>query len=181
MSTHRLAERLHHLGELERRVLEHIVERRPISRNQNEAFQSQLTLGQRVADKVATFGGSWTFIFLFAGFIFAWTLYNSERIRPFDPYPFILLNLLLSCTAAIQAPVIMMSQNRQEEKDRLDAQHDYEVNLKAELEIVALQTKLDDLQQHHLAAITQALEKQAAVLERIQSLLVSGGRPRDNS
>jgi uncharacterized membrane protein len=109
--------------------------------------EPQLTLGQRLADKIAEFGGSWTFIIFFFSFIVIWMGINIFVLskKPFDPYPFILLNLILSCLAAIQAPIIMMSQNRQEQKDRTRAEQDYKVNLKAELEIKLLNEKIDHL------------------------------------
>jgi uncharacterized membrane protein len=140
------------LTEHEKRVLMRIIEGRHISRNVNEDFEERLTLGQKVADKVAVFGGSWPFIFIFASVIFVWVLFNSVTLlsaQTFDPYPYILLNLLLSMLAAIQAPVIMMSQNRQAAKDRMNAAFDYEVNLKAELEILGLHQKLNQLTAQH--------------------------------
>ena len=105
------------------------------------------TLGDRLADKLANFGGSWSFLIFFGLFMGVWMLVNSIVYvwEPRDPYPFIFLNLILSCLASIQAPVIMMSQNRQEAKDRLHAQRDYEINLKAELEILKLHEKIDQL------------------------------------
>ena len=116
-----------------------------VTRNLNTEEEELLTFGQRIADKVATFGGSWTFIFLFASVLIAWVIINSALIlqHPFDPYPYILLNLFLSMLAAIQAPVIMMSQNRQAAKDRLKGDLDYEVNMKAELEVAQLHNKVD--------------------------------------
>src|ERR1051326_791080 len=116
-----------------------------VTRNLNTEEEELLTFGQHIADKVATFGGSWTFIFLFAAVLISWVIINSELIlkRPFDPYPYILLNLFLSMLAAIQAPVIMMSQNRQASKDRLKGDLDYEVNMKAELEVAQLHNKVD--------------------------------------
>ena len=118
-----------------------------VSRNLNVEEEERMTLGQRVADKVATFGGSWPFIFIFGGIMLFWVLLNSTVLfsRHFDPYPYILLNLFLSMLAAIQAPVIMMSQNRQSSKDRLKGDLDYEVNLKAELEVAQLHRKVDNL------------------------------------
>jgi uncharacterized membrane protein len=118
-----------------------------VSRNLNVEEEERMTLGQRVADKVATFGGSWPFIFIFCGIMLFWVLLNSTALlsRHFDPYPYILLNLFLSMLAAIQAPVIMMSQNRQASKDRLKGDLDYEVNLKAELEVAQLHRKVDNL------------------------------------
>ena len=116
-----------------------------VTRNLNEEEEERLTFGQRVADRVATFGGSWTFILLFGGFLLTWMVVNAILLaqRAFDPYPFILLNLALSALAALQAPVIMMSQNRQSTKDRLKADLDYQVNLKAELEVAQLHGKID--------------------------------------
>jgi len=127
-------------------VEQSIAERRTISRSQPQLDDA--TFGQRAADAVARFGGSWTFIAVFVLVLALWVGLNSwfllrDGHKPFDPFPYILLNLFLSMLAAIQAPVILMSQNRQAEKDRLTAQHDYEVNLKAELEIMALHEKMD--------------------------------------
>jgi len=140
------------LGELERRVIAHTMRRERTARDINAEFDQQLTVGDRLADRIATFGGSWTFISAFVAVLLGWIAFNTERPASFDPYPFILLNLVLSCLAALQAPVIMMSQNRMAAKDRLDARHDYEVNLKAEMEIMQLHTKIDDLQQRVDAA-----------------------------
>src|SRR5207244_550411 len=118
-----------------------------VTRNVNVEEEERLTFGQRVADKVATFGGSWTFIILFGAVLAVWVVVNTFLLiaHPFDPYPYILLNLVLSTLAALQAPVIMMSQNRQSSKDRLKADLDYQVNLKAELEIASLHRKVDGL------------------------------------
>lgn len=118
-----------------------------VSRNINVEEEQRMTLGQRVADRVAAFGGSWKFISIFCSFMVVWVILNTVAAfsRHFDPYPFILLNLFLSMIAAIQAPVIMMSQNRQAAKDRLQADADYEVNLKAELEVAQLHRKLDNI------------------------------------
>src|SRR5262249_33433385 len=116
-----LADRVSQLGDRERNIIAHLINRKTVARDSNALYDSGLTFGQRVADKVAAFGGSWTFILLFIGFMGIWLLYNG-RERGFDPFPFILLNLILSMLAALQAPVIMMSQNRQAAKDRLDAQ-----------------------------------------------------------
>src|SRR5690606_23754192 len=103
----------------------------------NRSFDAQLSIGERLADRVAAFGGSWTFIGLFLTAMIVWMAINQRLARPFDPFPFILLNLMLSCLAALQAPVIMMSQNRQAAKDRSDARLDYEVNVRAEVQIAA--------------------------------------------
>jgi uncharacterized membrane protein len=133
------------LGDIERRIVAHIVRRDHMTRDVNAEFEQQLTFGQRLADRIAAAGGSWWFISVFLASLFAWIAYNVERPTGFDPYPFILLNLLLSCLAALQAPVIMMSQNRMAAKDRLDARHDYEVNLKAEMEITQMLAKIEEL------------------------------------
>lgn len=135
------------LTTLENTVVESMSKRTTITDKVDVEDESNLTFGQKIADKVATFGGSWTFIISFAVFILIWISVNVFWLlnKGFDPYPFILLNLLLSCLAALQAPVIMMSQNRQEEKDRERAKKDYMINLKAELEIRTLHEKIDHL------------------------------------
>ena len=141
-----------------------------LTKTVEETDFSDLTLGQRVADKVATFGGSWTFIISFGFVITLWISINSWllSIKPFDPYPFILLNLLLSCLAALQAPVIMMSQNRQEEKDRERAKKDFLINLKSELEIRLLHEKVDYLIMHQQQDL---LEIQKIQVEMMDSIL----------
>lgn len=146
------------LGDLERRAWARLLKRDAKPRNPNVEFEEQMTFGQRVADRVATFGGSWTFIGIFLLAMLIWMMINTLTRRPFDPYPFILLNLVLSTLAAIQAPIIMMSQKRQEAKDRLRSLNDYQVNLKAELEIRHLHEKMDHLiskQWQRLAEIQQ--------------------------
>jgi CRP/FNR family cyclic AMP-dependent transcriptional regulator len=138
--------------------------RTQVSRNANEEEEEMLTFGQRIADKVATFGGSWTFILTFGGFLVVWMTINSVMLhqalktgaKPFDEYPFILLNLILSTLAALQAPVIMMSQNRQASKDRLQADLDYQVNLKAELEVAQLHSKVDRIYENMQAQFAKA-------------------------
>ncbi len=138
------------LSRLDLEVVESLREQETLTENLNLAFEKDLSFGARVADRVAAFGGSWTFIILFFCVLVLWMLVNTTIVlaRPFDPYPFILLNLVLSCLAAIQAPIIMMSQNRQEARDRLRSENDYQVNLKAELEIRHLHEKLDVLLKH---------------------------------
>jgi uncharacterized membrane protein len=135
------------LSVLEKKVMESLKEEELLSKNINIEFEQKLTFGERMADHLAEYAGSWRFIMIFATVLVIWIALNSFVLitRPFDPYPFILLNLVLSCLAAIQAPIIMMSQNRQEAKDRLRAEHDYIVNLKAELEIRHLHEKIDHL------------------------------------
>ncbi len=146
-------------------VLARIARRLHVTLNVNEVFDDQLSLGQRVADRISAFGGSWPFIILFGVVLVLWIGVNTLLgQRAFDQYPFILLNLVLSMLAAIQAPVIMMSQNRQAAKDRLAAGHDYEVNLKAELEIMRLHDKLDEMRQQHLARLLERQEEQLRLL-----------------
>ncbi|MEN9335750.1 MAG: hypothetical protein RLZZ500_737 [Bacteroidota bacterium] len=127
------------------------------------------TLGQRIADKVADFGGSWTFIISFLGFLLLWIAFNVFWLqnKGFDPYPFILLNLILSCIAALQAPVIMMSQNRQEEKDRERAKKDFIINLKAEQEIRVLQQKLDHILKHQHEELMAIQHQQVQLMEKL--------------
>ncbi|MBS1951863.1 MAG: DUF1003 domain-containing protein [Cytophagales bacterium] len=146
------------LNELEQYVLGSLKNHTIITDKAEEGVVEEYTFAQKMTDKVASFGGSWKFITLFVIFLLLWVLVNTAMYfnKPFDPYPFILLNLILSCTAALQAPVIMMSQNRQDEKDRDRAKKDYMINLKSELEIRMLHEKLDHLiihQQHELLEI----------------------------
>jgi len=145
-------------GELkphEKAVIERAVKRLAVSRNLNVEIATNATMGQRIADRVAEVGGSWGFIIAFGVFIFVWCTLNTVVLmsHAFDPYPFIFLNLTLSMLAAVQAPVILMSQNRAASRDRLVANHDYEVNLKAEIEIAALHDKLDQIRAHELATL----------------------------
>ncbi len=114
--------------------------------NLNQILDRQMTVGERVADAVASFGGSWKFIGIFVAAMAVWIVWNLRTPKPLDPFPFILLNLLLSCLAALQAPVIMMSQNRQAARDRLEAHQDFEVNVQAEAEVAELHAKIDRLE-----------------------------------
>jgi uncharacterized membrane protein len=163
------------LSSLERSVIESLARHETLAENVDVQFQKKLTLGERLADQIADFGGSWTFISLFAGFILVWIVINTIVLlaRPFDPYPFILLNLMLSCLAAVQAPIIMMSQNRQESRDRLRSENDYRVNLKAELEIRQLHEKLDHLLQHQWERMA---EIQRIQIELMNELTARRGR-----
>ena len=155
----------------EKRVLKTIADRLHISRNAIKDYEQQYTFGQRVADKVASFGGSWTFIILFGGILLIWIGLNSFVLihihKVFDPFPYILLNLVLSMLAALQAPIIMMSQNRQAAKDRVDAAHDYEVNLKAELEIMALHEKIDSMRQKQLEQLLLLQQNQLEMVKKL--------------
>jgi uncharacterized membrane protein len=162
------------LSELENEVIEALHKNQTISDDVDQTIEEKLTYGQRLADHIAAFGGSWTFIICFFTILFSWIAINLYLLtKPFDPYPFILLNLILSCLAALQAPVIMMSQNRQEEKDRERSKHDYQVNLKAELEIRMLHEKMDHLilnQQQRLFEIQQIqVEMLKEITERLDS------------
>lgn len=159
------------LGKVERRVFNALLRRQTIAQDITESFQEQLTFGQRVSDKIAEFGGSWTFLGLFAAFMLGWIFLNSAQDRPFDPFPFILLNLLLSCLAAVQAPVIMMSQNRQAAKDRFEAQQDYQVNLKAEMEIMSIQAKLDEARELQWKSLLELQNRQMEILSRMEQRL----------
>jgi uncharacterized membrane protein len=165
------------LSEQENRVLQSAIDRKPVSRDVNIAVAHGEGFGDRFADAIARIGGSWTFIISFIAFLILWTLGNAWLLghEGFDPYPFIFLNLILSMVAALQAPVIMMSQNRQSERDRLDAAHDYEVNLKAEIEIMALHEKLDELRHSEIITVRDDVAKLSAQLDRIEAL-VKGGR-----
>jgi uncharacterized membrane protein len=150
------------------RVARHIATRKHISRNVAKEPGRPSTAGQRAADAVASFGGSWTFVGLFGATMLGWVGLNAllllYRGSSFDPYPYILLNLFLSMLAAIQAPIILMSQNRQSEKDRLSAEHDYEVNLKAELEIMLLHEKIDLLREKQWAELLDFQQQQLNLL-----------------
>lgn len=161
---HPLVAEIAQLNETERRIIDRFIHRHPVAR---DITVTPLSLGERVADRVATFGGSWTFITIAVIAIVWWLTLNALLVKPFDPYPFILLNLVLSCLAALQAPIIMMSQNRQSAHDRVDAQHDYEVNVKAELEIVALHTKLDEIREQKWAELMKAQQEQLALLAQL--------------
>jgi uncharacterized membrane protein len=155
------------LAAIDRSVMDAIKNNSILSENIQDEIESKLTIGQRLADKIAVFGGSWTFIITFFSFIVIWISINVWFLatRPFDAYPFILLNLILSCLAAIQAPIIMMSQNRQEQKDRQRGEHDYKINLKAELEIKLLSEKIDHLLVHQSRRLLEIQEVQTDYLE----------------
>ena len=157
---------------LDRDVLESLKQHEFLTSNLNEEFVSKLTLGEALADRIASFGGSWRFIILFGTVLVGWILINTIALaaKPFDPYPFILLNLVLSCLAAIQAPVIMMSQNRQESKDRMRSEHDYRINLKAELEIRHLHEKVDHLLSRQWERLAEIQQIQIELLAEVGAL-----------
>ena len=155
------------LDESAKKVARHVSGRKHIARNIATEFDPT-TPGQRAADAVAAFGGSWTFIFIFGAILLVWVVLNSfilaQHGKGFDPYPYILLNLFLSMLASIQAPVILMSQNRQSQKDRINAAHDYEVNLKAELEIMMLHEKVDLLRESQWGELIKMQRDQIKLL-----------------
>jgi uncharacterized membrane protein len=158
----------------QQREMAQSIEQEVSSRNINKEFESRMTLGDRLADRLADFGGSWIFISIFMGMLIIWMGINTWLLleKPFDPYPYILLNLVLSCLAAIQAPVILMSQNRQEAKDRLQAEHDYEINLKAEIEIRKLHEKLDHLLMHQWQRLMDIQQLQVNLMEEISQISI---------
>ena len=172
------------LNDFEKRVLKKFVAKQVIARDPKVVYDER-TVGEKIADRVAKFGGSWTFILIFFGILMAWVILNSYVLinykDAFDPYPYILLNLFLSMLAALQAPVIMMSQNRQAAKDRLDAQHDYEVNLKAELEVRLLIAKLDQLRHHQWQRLLEIQGIQTGLMEEILSQRENESNDRQKS
>lgn len=157
------------ISTIEEQVIRSVKENELLSKNINTEFEQKLTFGQRLADKIADFGGSWKFIVIFGGVLFLWVAVNSMVLirRPFDPYPYIFLNLVLSCLAAIQAPVILMSQNRQESRDRLRSEHDYLINLKAELEIRHLHEKIDHLLMNQWQRLLEIQQIQMELMEEL--------------
>jgi uncharacterized membrane protein len=162
-----LEEESQKLSDLEKSLVSKIARRGRVTKIVEKEFEEQMTFGQRLADTVAHFGGSWTFILLFGAILIGWMIVDvlMLRSRAFDPYPFILLNLVLSTLAALQAPIIMMSQNRQAEKDRMQAQQDYEINLMAEVEIRDLHDKLDSLRYKQWHELWHLQQRQIQLLE----------------
>ena len=154
---------------LEQDVIRSLKEQEIIAENTNKEIAASTTLGDRLADTIASFGGSWSFLIMFGVGMSVWILVNSVQASgvSIDPFPFILLSLVLSCLAAVQAPVIMMSQNRQESKDRVRAEHDYRVNLKAELEIRQLHSKLDMLLTHQWQRLLEIQQIQTELIQQI--------------
>lgn len=159
------------LTDLDRSVVDSLAGNAMLSENAEESYDEKAAFGDRLADRMAGFAGSWTFIIIFGAILFLWMAINAipQDLRPFDPFPFILLNLILSCIAAVQAPLIMMSQRRVEAKDRMRSQNDYQVNLKAELEIRHLHEKID----HHLIKqwerLAEIQELQLEIMEELAS------------
>ncbi len=157
------------LDELEREVVSSLQDNALLSENLNEEYEQTLTLGGRIADRVAEFGGSWKFIIWFCVFLAIWIIINTVLVFAgrFDPYPFILLNLLLSFLAALQAPIIMMSQNRQGDRDRIRAENDYQVNLKAEMEVRIINEKLDQLLHQEMRRFMEVQQIQIDMLNEL--------------
>ncbi|SFW80917.1 DUF1003 domain-containing protein [Chitinophaga sancti] len=180
---HLFAKEIGELTEMEKTVIEKLRDNETLTDKLDDGDGTNLTLGQRVADKIADFGGSWTFIISFFVFILLWMAANFFWLvnKGFDPYPFILLNLILSCLAALQAPVIMMSQNRQEEKDRIRAKNDYMINLKSELEVRILHEKIDHLIIHQQQDMMEMQQTQIEMLsEMSQSIKKLNGEGNIN-
>lgn len=164
-----LEDEIGELTVLDQEVIDSLQEREILSENIGKEFEQDLTFGERLSDKIASFGGSWTFIIVFFTILLIWIVINGVilAMRAFDPYPFILMNLILSCLAAIQAPIIMMSQNRSEARDRARAENDYKVNLKAELEIRHLHEKIDHLLRKQYNRLFEIQQIQIELLEEL--------------
>src|SRR6266478_5801430 len=164
-----LEDEIGELSALDHEVIESLQQHEIVSSNIEKQFEKKLTFGERLSDRIAEFGGSWKFLITFGAVIFVWIAANAVLLatRAFDPYPFILLNLILSCLAAVQAPVIMMSQNRAEARDRLRAENDYKVNLKAELEIRHLHEKIDHLLRRQYNRLFEIQQIQVELMEEI--------------
>jgi len=158
------------LSDLDRRVIKSMVDHEILSTDINKQFEIRSTFGHRLADKMAEFGGSWFFLIMFAGVLGVWIFSNLYLLsKPFDPYPFIFLNLILSCLAAVQAPIILMSQNRKSEKDTMRGEHDYETDLKAELQIRNLNDKIDYLTQQQWKRLIDIQKIQLELLEELKN------------
>jgi uncharacterized membrane protein len=164
-----LEDEIGELTALDHEVVDSLQQHEILSENIGKEFEKELSFGERLSDRIASFGGSWPFIILFGAVLFVWIIFNTIMLasRAFDPYPFILLNLILSCLAAIQAPIIMMSQNRSEARDRARSENDYKVNLKAELEIRHLHEKIDHLLRKQYNRLFEIQQIQLELLEEI--------------
>ncbi len=162
------------LDDLEQEVVSSLQDNALLSENINEEYDQSLSFGDRIADKVAEFGGSWKFIIWFGVILAIWIIINTVLVfaGPFDPYPFILLNLILSLLAAIQAPIIMMSQNRQEDRDRIRAENDYQVNLKSEMEVRIVNEKLDQLLHQEMRRFMEVQQIQMEMLNELRDKVV---------
>ena len=174
-----LQDEIGELSALDQEVIDSLQEHEILSENIGKEFDKDLTFGERLSDRIASFGGSWTFIIIFGAVLVIWIVVNAAVLasRAFDPYPFILMNLILSCLAAIQAPIIMMSQNRSESRDRARAENDYKVNLKAELEIRHLHEKIDHLLRKQYNRLFEIQQIQIELLEELGQKRRGGTRP----
>jgi uncharacterized membrane protein len=164
-----LEEEIGELSALDKEVIESLHQHEILSSDLSKQFEKKLTFGERLSDRIAEFGGSWKFLITFGAVLLIWIVINGVLLvtHAFDPYPFILLNLILSCLAAVQAPIIMMSQNRAEARDRLRAENDYKVNLKAELEIRHLHEKIDHLLRRQYNRLFEIQQIQIELLEEL--------------
>ena len=169
-----LATELEKLPDGEREIVERFISRKHMARNVLQEFDQSMTFGERLADRVAEVGGSWSFILIFLLVMAGWMAVNSVLLRheAFDPYPYILLNLALSCLAALQAPIIMMSQNRQSDSDRAQAKNDYQVNVRAELEILQVHEKINAMRETELSDLVDAVRRQEETLQALSEKLV---------
>jgi len=172
-----LQDEIGELSALDHEVIDSLQQHEILSENIGKEFEQELTFGERLSDRIASFGGSWTFIMIFGVVLFVWIIFNTIVLatRAFDPYPFILMNLILSCLAALQAPIIMMSQNRAEARDRARAENDYKVNLKAELEIRHLHEKIDHLLRKQYNRLFEIQQIQIELLEELGQKRRGGG------
>ena len=173
-----LQDEIGELTALDQEVIDSLQQHEILSENIGKEFDQELTFGEHLADRIASFGGSWPFIMIFGAVLFVWIVINTIVLatRAFDPFPFILLNLFLSCLAALQAPVIMMSQNRAEARDRARAENDYKVNLKAELEIRHLHEKIDHLLRKQYNRLFEIQQIQIELLEELGQKRRAAGR-----
>ena len=173
-----LQEELGELSALDQEVVDSLQRNEILSENIGKEFEKELSFGERLSDRIASFGGRWTFIIIFGAVLAIWIVINTIVLatRAFDPYPFILMNLILSCLAALQAPIIMMSQNRAEARDRARAENDYKVNLKAELEIRHLHEKIDHLLRKQYNRLFEIQEIQIELLEELGQKRRGAGR-----
>jgi len=172
-----MATELEKLPPDEREIVERFIGRKHMARNVLQEFDQSLSFGERLADKVAEVGGSWGFIIVFLMAMVTWMGINSFVLHreAFDPYPYILLNLALSCLAALQAPVIMMSQNRQSDSDRAQAKNDYEVNVRAELEILQVHEKINAMRETELADLAELVSRQGNAIDALNQRLANRG------
>ncbi len=172
-----MATELEKLPPQEREIVERFIHRKHMARNVLREFDESMSFGERLSDRIAEIGGSWTFILTFLFFLMVWMIFNSYVLHreAFDPYPYILLNLALSCLAALQAPIIMMSQNRQADADRAQAKNDYEVNVRAELEILQVHEKINILRETDLGEVMETLRRQEAAIQALAARLAATG------